>query len=700
MLAFIPSALIAVAIVNSALGAMIFFGGRRTKNSVVFSVFTLSVSAWCFGIAEFYVAPTPDVAFFYVQLYYIAALCIAYTLLAFMLAFTNTMIGFASRLAMVLPVIFLGYVTLQPAGLIESVAFLPERSVALSPVYYGIYTACFLIYFAIGLVVMLRALRRAQAEQAYGRIRNLRYVLVAIFVAGSVGIAFNLLLPFLGNYELIWVGPLGSLAMVSLIFIAVTRHNLFDVRMVFARATAYVLLVAILFAIYVGIEWTARIIFGEASISQLHFVIAIAVVLNYPYVKNLIDKLTNSVFFRDHYDTRTAIDRFSHAIVAEHATQQLLERARYQIAMTLHPEYVTVIATNLKSTKILAFAGDEPSHVERDYWGKVSARKTAVYRDPDDVDANTPAFVGRLAPGGQLVGFLVLGDKKNGEVYHEHDKQYLRLVMNELSIAVQNMLRYDEIRNFNETLRARVLEATNELRATNKKLKAMDLTKDEFISLTSHQLRTPLTTIKGYISMLLDGDVGELQPQQRKLLEEAFNSSQRMVHLISDFLNISRIQTGRFVLELTDVNLADVLDEEIEQLRVSADSRQIKLVYDKPETFPTMQVDEGKIRQVMMNFIDNAIYYSLGGTTVNIVLSHSAKQVEFKVIDQGIGVPKDEQHKLFTKFSRASNAKKQRPDGTGIGLYMAKKVVVALGGVVLFESKEGQGSTFGFRLTR
>lgn len=200
--------------------------------------------------------------------------------------------------------------------------------------------------------------------------------------------------------------------------------------------------------------------------------------------------------------------------------------------------------------------------------------------------------------------------------------------------------------------------------------------------------------------MLLDGDAGEINPQQRKLLEEAFNSSQRMVHLISDFLNISRIQTGKFIIELTDVNLADILDEEIEQLRISATSRKLNLTYDKPVDFPTLPIDEGKIRQVMMNFIDNAIYYSPSEGTINVVLSHTATSVEFKVIDHGIGVPKAEQHKLFVKFSRASNARKQRPDGTGIGLFMAKKVIVALGGAIIFQSEEGKGSTFGFRLNR
>ena len=198
--------------------------------------------------------------------------------------------------------------------------------------------------------------------------------------------------------------------------------------------------------------------------------------------------------------------------------------------------------------------------------------------------------------------------------------------------------------------------------------------------------------------MLLDGDAGKVTPQQRKLLEEAFNSSQRMVHIIGDFLNMSRVQTGKFQIEQSDVNLADILSEEIDQLRTSAVSRGLELAYDKPAKFPEIACDEGKIRQVMMNFIDNAIYYSPPNTTIDVTLVASPQKIEFKVIDRGIGVPKGEQHKLFAKFSRASNAKKQRPDGTGIGLFMAKKVIVALGGAIIFQSKEGQGSTFGFRL--
>ena len=138
---------------------------------------------------------------------------------------------------------------------------------------------------------------------------------------------------------------------------------------------------------------------------------------------------------------------------------------------------------------------------------------------------------------------------------------------------MQNAMRFEEISDFNVTLRQEIKEATSQLRASNSKLRKLDEAKDEFISMASHQLRTPLTGVKGYLSMALEGDAGKLNDQQRKLLEEAFMSAQRMVYLIGDFLNVSRIQTGKFVLELRPVNLSVLVQEEINQLLATAERR-------------------------------------------------------------------------------------------------------------------------------
>jgi signal transduction histidine kinase len=235
-----------------------------------------------------------------------------------------------------------------------------------------------------------------------------------------------------------------------------------------------------------------------------------------------------------------------------------------------------------------------------------------------------------------------------------------------------------------------------QLKRSNDKLKALDEAKDEFISMASHQLRTPLTSIKGYLSMVLEGDVGEVPDQQKEMLNTAFTSAQRMVYLISDLLNVSRLQTGKFVIEPTESYLPDVVEEELTQLKEAIAAKNICLTYKKPKHFPKVIVDETKLRQVIMNFTDNALYYTPMGGKVQVALKETQRSIEFTVEDNGIGVPKGEQHKLFAKFYRAGNARKARPDGTGLGLFMAKKVIVASGGAIIFKTKEGKGSTFGF----
>ncbi|HSX05402.1 MAG TPA: HAMP domain-containing sensor histidine kinase [Candidatus Saccharimonadales bacterium] len=295
-------------------------------------------------------------------------------------------------------------------------------------------------------------------------------------------------------------------------------------------------------------------------------------------------------------------------------------------------------------------------------------------------------YFGPLLAAAGPVGVLVVGLHKQSD---DHTRNLLARVTEAVSKAIENKQLQDE--------NQRILQ---KLRLTNAKLKQLDETKDEFITMASHQLRTPLTSVKGYLSMVLEGDAGKITHQQRQLLTQSFISSQRMVYLIADLLNLSRLNTGKFVIESIPVDLRDVVQGEIEQLRETAKARNLTVVYENPPHFPLLMLDETKIHQVVMNFIDNAIYYTPSGGTITIELHDLPNAVEYVVKDNGIGVPRAEQHHLFTKFYRAGNARRARPDGTGLGLFMAKKVIAAQGGSIIFESEEGKGSTFGFRFSK
>ncbi len=298
----------------------------------------------------------------------------------------------------------------------------------------------------------------------------------------------------------------------------------------------------------------------------------------------------------------------------------------------------------------------------------------------------TSMYAVKLIARKKLIGLLIVGfTYANPDDMLVTDKAFVGRVSEPIGVALDSKLLIDE--------NARVLK---KLQQTNNKLKMLDENKDEFISMASHQLRTPLTSVKGYVSMVIEGDAGELNEMQKKLLGQAFASSQRMVFLIADLLNLSRLKTGKFVIETMPTDLAEVIESEVGQLIESAKGRNLTLTYDKPVKFPLLMLDETKIRQVIMNFTDNAIYYTPKGGHIKLELVDKPESVEFTVTDDGIGVPKAEQHKLFAKFYRAGNAQKARPDGTGLGLFMAQKVIVAQGGVIIFKSAEGKGSTFGF----
>ena len=197
--------------------------------------------------------------------------------------------------------------------------------------------------------------------------------------------------------------------------------------------------------------------------------------------------------------------------------------------------------------------------------------------------------------------------------------------------------------------------------------------------------------------MLLEGDAGEIKVAQYDFINEAFQGANRMVGLINDLLNVSRMETGKFFLEPSPIRLDLVVDDEIRQLEPYARDKHLYIKKDVKGKIPVIEVDETKIRQVIMNFIDNAIYYTKEGGVI-VEVSKDSANVKVEVIDTGIGVPDKQKNNLFSKFFRAENARKIRPDGTGLGLYLAKKVVEDHGGELIFKSEEGKGSTFGFKM--
>lgn len=272
------------------------------------------------------------------------------------------------------------------------------------------------------------------------------------------------------------------------------------------------------------------------------------------------------------------------------------------------------------------------------------------------------------------------------EHQNQREQELFSSIVNEVGIALENARLTEELGSIN-----RKLEEANE------HLKELDATKDEFISIASHQLRSPLTAIKGYLSMLDEGDYGEMSDEQRGVVEQLSQSANEVINLINDMLSVSRINAAKFDLTLVPVDLAEVVSEVVNELRPLAVRKDLELVVDVPTESGSLMLDALRIRQVLLNFVDNAIKYTPQGK-VTVRLEKTEHEVVFTVSDSGIGIPKDEIEHLFAKFYRAKNAQQMVTAGSGLGLFVAKRIIEDHDGTCVVESIEGKGSTFGFKL--
>lgn len=231
------------------------------------------------------------------------------------------------------------------------------------------------------------------------------------------------------------------------------------------------------------------------------------------------------------------------------------------------------------------------------------------------------------------------------------------------------------------------------------KEKSLDSAKTSFISVASHQLRTPLTSIRWFSEMLLDGDAGDLDGEQRHFVQRIHQGADRMINLVNLLLQIARVEAGRVRIDPMPVNLKLLTEGVIislqDQIREKDQKVEVSMV---PETLPKIPLDEDVIWQIVQNILTNAIRYSPHKSVIKVKITarEEKKEVLYSVEDKGIGIPKNEQGRIFEKFYRADNAVKYVPEGSGLGLNLAKMLVEDWDGKTWFESEEGKGSTFFF----
>lgn len=281
------------------------------------------------------------------------------------------------------------------------------------------------------------------------------------------------------------------------------------------------------------------------------------------------------------------------------------------------------------------------------------------------------------------IGVMVVSHKQSVHMLSEYEWDLLQRVANMIGIGLDNAVLY------------------NKVQETNQKLKVLDKLKDEFVSLASHELRTPMTAIKSYLWLFLEDNRQKLSDDQRVYVERAYTSTDRLISLVNDMLNVSRIESGRLILnkQYEDLNL--VVKEALAEIMPVASEQKKKITFTPCPLSTTVYVDKDKIKQVLLNLVGNSIKFTPDGGQIDVLISIHESFVYVSVKDNGRGISQIDQPKLFKKFGIVGSASvlTHGAQSTGLGLYISKSIVGLHGGKAWVESEgEGKGSTFSFSL--
>ncbi|MBI3341683.1 GAF domain-containing sensor histidine kinase [Candidatus Curtissbacteria bacterium] len=289
----------------------------------------------------------------------------------------------------------------------------------------------------------------------------------------------------------------------------------------------------------------------------------------------------------------------------------------------------------------------------------------------------------------RAIGVFIASTGKEISEITQYERDMVQIFIDGVGVAIEHALLYSKLKNISD-----------ELAVANNRLKQLDQLKDEFVSVASHELRTPMTAIKSFLWMALNKQKENMTPDLKRYLDKAYTSTERLINLVNDMLNISRIEGGRIALKLEMVDIVALTTDVVEELQPKATEKGVRLEIAKANV-PNVLCDKDKIHEVLLNLMGNSLKFTPKDGTVSVVFRKEAEVLDIAVSDTGRGIAPEDMNKLFTKFGRLDNSyvAVAESGGTGLGLYISKSLVEIHKGKIWAESDGlDHGATFTFTL--
>ncbi len=709
LLSYVPASLLFV-----LLGLVVYVKERSNKTYQAFANFCYAFAIWLAFLCGGDLSQNPQVSVWFVRFGSIAGTAVMPLFMYFCTLFPRRSGRRSAQILKVSWVIASFFILVSPTPYLIPSVSLTDGSA--QPTNLNLLYVVQSMYLLVGYLLAVFFLISKYRSGGSIEKKQIRIVAGGMLLAVLVNISTGFILTYF-RLSGAWSNAAGSVSL--LLFAAMTayalvRYKMFNLRPSIVRTVAYTITIVLAS----GLFTVGLLIMGSLFSSDLHTALQSKMVLaelvfmmlviglTFTPLRLAIRTLTEKIFLQGTYDTRTVLEKLSSILITSKDLDQLIHKSTHLLTETLHPTVYALIVwdgsriyRSFDTGNVIDELGGE--RVLRKAANELKTNQPVVLAQKTETDVFTsPSGVHieigmNIGDNNRLTATFLLGEKKSGQSYTNEDISLLRISAVNLGIAIEDALKYEQITQFAETLKAEVKKATRKLQVANDELHALSVAKDEFMSMATHQIRPQLTAVRGFIEIMQQSSQDE---EQDELLEMSNTGVERSMRIIADMLNLSRFSTGTLSIDKRSLDLVQMIEHEQRALMPLAKTALVDVTNSTTIKKAMAKVDEVKLREVIANLCHNAIQYSPQNSTIDMRLEAVESGWQFEVRDHGIGVKREEEERLFAKFYRADSAKDKRPAGTGVGLFLAKTVVEAHGGRVYYRrpSDGDGGSIFGF----
>jgi len=712
---------ISVILLSFSLSPFIFLK-RKTKDAEYFSLAIFFAGIWVTLVFLFFYLSDQEIVLWLGRATFAMYLMILLSLCDFVAFFPSPIKTYNKSINLVIKIttIIVAFITIFTPLVIkeEIITGAAQRDTIYGPLYW-LWIAFFAFLF--GVILFFTYKQYKKTEKGVEK-KQIFYALIGTSFAILVGFFLVVIAGLLGFQSIERIGvPIGLVIFFSFTSYSVLKHRFMDINVATGRVATY-LLTFLTIGFFGYMVSTLSSNFNISQNYQVIFSALLAGILFKPLFA-VYERFSSRYLYYSFYSSQKVLEELSGKLTKILDIDELADLTTKTIMDTMKLDRAVILLRDEKTGKFdikrnFGFKEENGISLVTDNFLTKHLKETnkpLVYEELslmiNSTDKETEkeeikklqnnmkrieaALCNLLISKDEVIGMIVLGEKISKDPYTHQDVELLDSLCKQISISLQNAKLYSEVQDFSENLEKKVDEQVKELKVAYKKLQRLDKIKTEFMSIVSHQLRTPLSIIKGHLSMIEEGVYDNNEERRKEILTNVYKANERLITLVNDVLNISRIQSGKVEIHKEETSIEKIIEETIEKMQKPAEDKGVKITFSKPkEDIPLLNIDTNKIENILINLIDNALKYTPQGE-ITISLQKEEKDIKIEIKDTGDGMTKEEIEKLFETFSRGEAGKKHWIQGSGLGLYIAKQFVEMHEGKIWATSEgEGKGSQF------